>query len=537
MRELNSTSLLRNLALTAVALVAFAATGEEHQRGPVVTTSDGRVRGISSGGVDQFLGIPYAAAPLGDLRWRPPQPHGRWRGVREATAFANHCPQVATPFGLPSLTEDCLFLNVFRSARDDDDDNNQGDDEGGDGGHERQRPVMVWIHGGALLVGESDDYDPVRLVQHGVVVVTINYRLGVLGFLAHPALTAESPAHASGNYGLMDQQAALQWVRRNIASFGGDPRRVTIFGESAGGLSTHSHLASPLSAGLFHRAIVESGAYSLAQPSLSVAEAQGEAVAERAGCSDQTAECLRATPVETLLGALLATTVIPDVDGLVLTQTIGDSFTSGEFNRVPVIEGSNHDEWRLFVALNIDLVSGPLTPEQYIPAIAATLGVSIDVATFLAGFYPLENYPSPDLALSALGTDAIFACNSRKAIRLLSQQVTTYAYEFADEDAPQLFLPPVSFPYGSAHASEIQYLFGLRHTVEAPDLTEEQQQLAEAMTTYWTSFARTGSPNRGDEPFWDAYDSKSDAMQLLIPPDPGVETGFDVDHKCGLWTP
>ena len=536
MRELNSTSLLRNLALTAVALVAFAATGEEHQRGPVVTTSDGRVRGISSGGVDQFLGIPYAAAPLGDLRWRPPQPHGRWRGVREATAFANHCPQVATPFGLPSLTEDCLFLNVFRSARDDDD-NNQGDDEGGDGGHERQRPVMVWIHGGALLVGESDDYDPVRLVQHGVIVVTINYRIGVFGFLAHPALTAESPAHASGNYGLMDQQAALQWVRRNIASFGGDPGRVTIFGESAGGLSTHSHLASPLSAGLFHRAIVESGAYSLAQPSLSVAEAQGEAVAERAGCSDQTAECLRATPVETLLGALLATTVIPDVDGLVLTQTIGDSFTSGEFNRVPVIEGSNHDEWRLFVALNIDLVSGPLTPEQYIPAIAATLGVSIDVATFLAGFYPLENYPSPDLALSALGTDAIFACNSRKAIRLLSQQVTTYAYEFADEDAPQLFLPPVSFPYGSAHASEIQYLFGLRHTVEAPDLTEEQQQLAEAMTTYWTSFARTGSPNRGDEPFWDAYDSKSDAMQLLIPPDPGVETGFDVDHKCGLWTP
>src|SRR5262252_2448166 len=474
------TSLVRNLALAAVVIAASAATADP--RRPVVSTSDGPVRGISSGGIDRFLGIPYAAAPVGNLRWRPPQPHGRWHGVREATAFANHCPQFASPFGLESTTEDCLFLNVFKRARGDDDDE-QGDeqgDNGGDEGHEGRLPVMVWIHGGALVVGESDDYDPVRLLRHGVVVVTINYRLGAFGFLAHPALTAESPAHASGNYGLMDQQAALRWVRRNIASFGGDPRRVTIFGESAGGLSTHSHLASPLSAGLFHRAIVESGAYSLAQPSLSQAEAVGEAAAERVGCSDQTAACLRSRP---------------------------------------------DDEWRLFVASGFDLVSGPLTPERYIPAIAATLGVSIDVATFLAGFYPLENYPSPDLALSALGTDAIFACNSRKAVRLLSQQVPTYAYEFADEDAPQLFLPPVSFPYGSAHASELQYLFGLRHTVEAPDLTEEQQQLAEAMTTYWTSFARTGSPNGDDEPFWDAYDSESDAMQLLVPPDPEVEKG------------
>ena len=533
MRNANSMRLLRRLALAILALAALAATGEEQERGPVVMTSDGRVRGISSGGVDQFLGIPYAAPPVGDRRWRPPQPHGRWTGVRDATAFANHCPQVATPFGLPSVTEDCLYLNVFRPARGEDGEH----DEGGDEGRERRLPVMVWIHGGALLVGESDDYGPLRLVQHRVVVVTINYRLGVFGFLAHPALTAESPAHASGNYGLMDQQAALQWVRRNIASFGGDPRRVTIFGESAGGLSVHSNLASPLSSGLFHGAIVESGAYSLAQPSLSQAETQGEAVAERAGCSDQTAACLRSRPVETLLGALLSTSVVPDVDGLVLTQTIGESFASGQLNRVPVIEGSNHDEWRLFVALNIDLVSGPLRPEQYIGAIAATLGVSLETAAFLATFYPLENYPSPDLALSALGTDAIFACNSRKAIRLLSQQVTTYAYEFGDEDAPQLFLPPVSFPYGSAHASELQYLFHIRANVPAPDLTEDQLQLSEAMTKYWTSFARTGSPNGSDEPFWAAYDSASDAMQSLVPPVPAVETGFAADHQCSLWTP
>src|SRR5262249_37044377 len=210
---------------------------------------------------------------------------------------------------------------------------------------------------------------------------------------------------------------------------------------------------------------------------------------------------------------------------------------SGQFNRVPVIEGSNHDEWRLFVALSFDLVSGPLTPEQYIDAIMATLGVPRSTAELLASFYPLANYHSPDLALSALGTDAIFACNSRRAVRLLSQQVPTYAYEFGDEDAPQLFLPPVSFPYGSAHASELQYLFDLRATVMAPELTEEQRQLSDAMTTYWTSFARTGSPNGFDEPFWAAYDSPSDAMQSLVPPVPSVETGFAADHRCSLWTP
>jgi para-nitrobenzyl esterase len=395
----------------------------------------------------------------------------------------------------------------------------------------------VWIHGGALLVGESDDYDPVRLVRRGVILVTINYRLGVFGFLAHPALSAASPDHTSGNYGLMDQQAALRWVQRNISAFGGDPRRVTIFGESAGGLSVHSHLASPLSAGLFHRAIVESGAYALSQPSLALAEAQGTAVADRAGCTNQTAACLRAAPVQTLLAALRSTSVVPDVDGKVLTQTIGAAFATGQFNRVPVIEGSNHDEWRLFVALNIDLVTGPLKPAQYTGAIAATLGVPLPTAAFLGSFYPVANYPSTDLALSALGTDAIFACNSRKAVRLLSQFVPTHAYEFNDENAPQLFLPPVSFPYGSAHASEIQYLFNLRSTTPAPALAPDQQELSEAMLAYWTNFAKLGSPNWFGTPFWPAYDRAADQIQSLVPPTPGVETAFAADHKCAIWAP
>jgi para-nitrobenzyl esterase len=544
MGTVHSSALLRSFAAAAL---AWAASAAAHPQAPVVATTDGPVRGVHQGGIDRFLGVPYAAAPVGDLRWRPPQPHGRWHGVRDASQFANHCPQVAGPFGLASTTEDCLYLNVFTPGRGgghDDGDNDWDDDD--DPG--RLLPVMVWIHGGALIVGESDDYDPVHLVDRDVVVVTINYRLGVFGFLAHPALTAESPDHVSGNYGLMDQQAALRWVQGNISRFGGDPRRVTIFGESAGGLSVHSHLTSPLSAGLFQHAIVESGAYALTFPPMAAAETLGSAIAGAAGCTDQTATCLRATPVATLLAARNAvgpTSVVPDIDGQVLTQSPGAAFTSGQFNRVPVIEGSNHDEWRLFVGLTAVSTTPPtlVTPATYLAFIQATLGVNAPTAAFLATKYPLANYPNPDLALSALGTDAIFACNSRKAVRLLSQWVPTHAYEFNDENAPQLFLPPFQeadgsfFPYASAHASEIQYLFGLRSAIPHPALSPDQQRLSRAMVGYWTNFARLGNPNWFGTPFWPKYDSTADQIQSLAPPTPSTETGFAADHQCSFWAP
>src|ERR1700733_15064420 len=241
-------------ALLAAAPAVSASTAGRQPAGsgpaaaPVGATANGAVRGLANGAADEFLGIPYAAPPVGALRWQPPQPAASWAGVRDATKFAAHCPQLASPFGLASTSEDCLFLNVFTPKA---------------GG---QHPVMVWIHGGALVTGESDDYSPAGLVADGVTVVTINYRLGALGFLAHPA-----PADAngqSGDYGLMDQQAALRWVQRNIASFGGDPRDVTLFGESAGGLSTLSQVASPAARGLFAKAIAESGSYNLTQTSL-----------------------------------------------------------------------------------------------------------------------------------------------------------------------------------------------------------------------------------------------------------------------------
>jgi para-nitrobenzyl esterase len=511
-------------ALTCALAPAHAAAADDTTGSLVAHTDRGFVRGIQASGVRQFLGVPYAAAPVGDLRWRPPQQHARWRGIRDATRFGAHCPQTAGAFGQASTSEDCLFLNVFSPAR-------TGEEEESS----RRSPVMLWIHGGALVVGESNDYDPARLVAQGVVVVTINYRLGALGFLAHPALTAESRRRSSGNFGVMDQQAALRWVQRNIRSFGGDPEEVTIFGESAGGLSVHSQLASPLAAGLFDRAIVESGAYMLNQPSLATAQTAGEAFATRAGCADQTSACLRGLSVQTILAKQGGGTNGLNVDGFVLPSSIGAALQSGSFNHVPVIEGSNHDEWRLFVAQAEVATGRPLTAARYVQAIAATLGVPPSTAAAIAAAYPLGGFSSPSVALGAVGTDAIFACNARKAAGLLSQHVPTYQYEFSDPNAPMRFFPPVSFPTGAYHAAEIQYLFNLNGTpVPSPGLTADQGRLSQAMVRYWTRFARTGNPNSSQTPAWPRYDA-SQRFQSLLPPTPSAATGFGVEHQCSFW--
>jgi len=313
-----------------------------------VTTPDGTFEGKfdTTGAMREFLGIRYAQPVTGNLRWKPPQPVTPQIATQDATQFGNHCPQPFSPFGNASATEDCLFLNVYALNK-----LGELDDL-------VPHPVMVWIHGGALVVGESNEYDASKLVARGVVVVTINYRLGALGFLAHPALTRESPDHISGNYGIEDQQTALAWVRRNIRAFGGDPERVTIFGESAGGLSTFTNLVSPTASGLFHRAIVESGAYMQTLPTLAQAEAGGTAFANAVGCNQSTPSavlaCLRALPVSTVLANQALTFIglgpSPNVDGKVLTQSIGTALASGQFNRVPLMHGTNHSEWNLFVA-------------------------------------------------------------------------------------------------------------------------------------------------------------------------------------------
>jgi len=507
-------------AATGPAAAAPAARG-----GPVAVTDTGRVRGKVTGATDEFLGIPYAAPPTGALRWEPPQPAAHWMGTRPATSFAPHCPQSASPFGLASTSENCLFLNVFRPAN-------------GSAKHgPANRPVMVWIHGGALVTGESDGYDPASLVRRGVVVVTINYRLGALGFLADGALAAR-PGGPAGNYGLMDQQAALRWVHRNIARFGGNPHNVTIFGESAGGLSVLSQLVSPGARGLFQRAIVESGAYALKEQPLRKAEQAGAAFAAKTGCARatgaKTAACLRDLPMATILASQNATGYQPDLDGTVLTQSIGTALASGNFSRVPIINGSNHDEWRFFVALDTLTRLPPVTAANYVASISLELGLPMTVARKIAAEYPVSSFPSAPEAMGAAGTDAAFACPALAVDRDASKFVPVHAYEFSDENAPERFLPPLGFPYGAAHASELQYLFSIAAVIPGP-LTADQQKLAAAMQAYWTGMAQLGTPDRPAVPSWPAFRAGSQQMISLVPPQPRATRGFAAAHHCAFW--
>jgi para-nitrobenzyl esterase len=340
----------------------------------------------------------------------------------------------------------------------------------------------------------------------------------------------------------MDQQAALRWVQRNIRGFGGDPGHVTLFGESAGGLSTLSQLISPGARGLFQRAIVESGTYQLTEQSLAAAESAGGAFAAKAGCARDkardkasdtaraTAACLRRLPVSTILADQNPVGYTPDVDGAVLTQPIKTALAGGQFNRVPVMIGINHDEYRLFVAA-IQFLGEQVTAANYRSMIASTLGVAPAVADTIAARYPLSGYPSPPVALGAVGTDAIFACHALTAERSLSRYVPVYAYEFNDENAPEPFLPPAGFPYGAAHASELPYLFSPATAQRSVPFTQAQQQLAAAMKQDWTNLAKTGVPAAG----WPRFSGTSQQVLSLVPPRPRPETDFPAEHHCAFW--
>jgi para-nitrobenzyl esterase len=532
--------------LLGVALALVAPVDRSLAAPPLVAAPDGTFQGKldTTGTVRQFLGVRYAQPVTSNLRWKPPQPVTPPVVTQDATHFGNHCPQGFTPFGNATQTEDCLFLNVYtpNSGGDHDFDRDDGRHFGGDDG----RPVMVWIHGGALAVGESNEYDATKLVQRGVVVVTINYRLGALGFLAHPALTAESPDRISGNYGFQDQQAAMKWVRRNISAFGGNAEKVTVFGESAGGLSTFVNLVSPTARGLFHRAIVESGAYLLTQPTLAQAEAAGTNFANVVQCNQpnpaDVLTCLRALTVSTILG-VASFSPAPNVDGKVLTQSVASALASGQFNRVPLMNGSNHDEWNLFVALDFDLTGHPVTAATYPAAIAATIGVppASPAVALVQAQYPGGSFPTYDQAVGALGTDAIFACTARFADELASAFVPTFAYEFNDGNAPQNFLPAVSFPYGASHASEIQYVFpvanppGFGLNLPQTPLNANQRLLSDKMVGYWTEFAKSGDPNGNGAPHWPQFERGRQVMQSLVSPTPTTETNFATAHQCAFW--
>lgn len=489
----------------------------------MVKMNDGPVQGIKTDGVNAFLGIPYAAAPVGELRWQPPQPAPKATQTLQAVKFQKTCPQPERGvFASPSVTEDCLYLNIFAPAA---------------GKKPTKRPVMVWLHGGGLMSGESDDYDGSKLARRGdVVVVTLNYRLGLLGFFSHPALNAEG--HPYANYGIMDQQFALQWIKRNIAAFGGDPGNVTIFGQSGGATAVIANLQSPTAAGLFHKAISQSGIrITTYRPEVALKEAQE--FAKAAGCADQSAQCLRSLSVEQVLEnqtkvANLVTTNFPVVDGTIITHSAFDAFPSGQFNRVPVMNGIVGDEQAFFLP---ELNSGiPMAASGYNSFVA---GFGKQNIAAIQAKYPLSNYASPSVAVLAVAED-YKACTARYLDRSWAKFVPVYGYQFNDRTAPSYFRK-VSYPMGAYHTSELQYLFPMFHGGQGVvhPLNAAQTKLSDQMIDYWTHFARTGKPadSKTTTMAWPSYASESDQVQYLDLPAVTTADAYGEKHNCALWDP
>lgn len=507
-------------AVTGLSAGGAAASGLSvaHKLPLLVRTGDGLVQGVRTSEAREFLGIPYAAPPTGSLRWRPPQPAAPWRGVRAATAPGSDCPQIGSiATGVPqtSTDEDCLYLNVYTPLA----------------ARHRALPVMVWIHGGSLIGGAGSIYDGSVLAAKGnVIVVTINYRLGALGYLALPSLGAQS-----GNYGLMDQQAALRWVQRNATAFGGDPRDVTLFGESAGGASVCTNMASPTAAGLFARAIAESGCIGPAA-TRQAADTQGSGLAAGLGCTDPAtaAACMRAQPVSAILPAAASLSWSPVLADPILPAQPPAAFAAGDYIHVPLLQGSNLDEGRFFVALGFDALGHPLTAAQYTALIQQDFGAA---APAVLARYPLSAYPSPDLAFSAVFTDDVFSCPAL-ANDNLAQASGAYAYEFSDPDPPNDFGLTFTFPLGAAHSTELQYVFQkIPGPGTTPPFTPAQSALSDQMISYWTRFAATGNPNGGGTPYWPRFTQGSQQIQELIPgataPEPS--TTFAAYHQCAFW--
>ena len=519
----------------------------EKKLSPVVETKEGPVQGFISDGVTDFLGIPYAEPPVGALRWQPPKDHAPWTNVLKATEFAPICALVTTLgvfSGAANNNEDCLYLNVFTP----------------DLNPSARLPGIVWIHGGGNFDGETPGYDGSKLESQGkTVVVTMAYRLNLMGFLAHPALDNEG--HLFGNYGILDQQAVLKWVERNIARFGGDMDNVTVGGQSAGAVDTSLHMLSPLAAGLFHRGICESSCRPFTLPTKAAAEATGVAFAMAAGCGSGTgpdvAQCLRSLPaakVEEFAGTTSTVGKFISNRGLVDGQIIPDQpltlFTNGRFNRVPMMNGNTADETNFGLAIteyfsNTDnALRTPPTAEQYVNYVNTTYAppaYSEGTAAKVLAVYPPSASKSPQLAWDRVGTDSSI-CSQRRLDKILAPQIPLYTYEFADKTAPFYFPDMPGMEALAYHTADIQYLFPLWHggPLGVPHhLNDQQTVLSDQLVTAWTNFARTGNPNGSGNNPWPRYRANTDVPAWLIQDLPGLSTMMDAQYAalrhCDFW--
>jgi para-nitrobenzyl esterase len=482
------------LAILILPLISYGASSSLQ-----IAVGSGLIEGKQDGAVRSFLGIPYAAPPVGALRWKPPLAPASWKGVRKATDFAARCVQAPVfddmIFRDPGGSEDCLFLNVWTPAKN----------------PESKLPVMVWIHGGGFEAGASSEprQDGTRLAQQGVVVVSMNYRLGIFGFFVHPELAAESGRNAAGNYGLLDMIACLRWVRDNIAAFGGEPGNVTIFGESAGSFAVSHLMASPLAKGLFHKAIGESGgAFSrtgLALETLAAREEKDSKFASAAYGVQSLAQ-LRALPAQNLLDASWKPGrkdnlhFDPVVDGYFLPATVAAIFASGKQNDVPLLAGWNHDED------SDSIVSDPKKPDVESWKAVAQKDFPQKTAEFLK-LYPAADDAQALRSAQDYAGDKFIAWSTWKWIEA---QVTTgkqpvYRYRFdlgppADPKDPQL---------GAYHSAEIEYVFGQLDSKAHVDWRASDRQLSGQMQKYWANFARSGNPNGSELANWPRYSASA----------------------------
>ena len=459
-------------------VVSFAVA---QQPAPVKVT-EGTLQGISESGLTVYKGIPFAEPPVGSLRWRAPEPPKKWDGTRQATAFAPGPMQGGNP---PSgKSEDCLYLNVWTPAKSAND----------------KMPVLVWIYGGGFNFGATSElvYNGEKLAQKGVVVVSVAYRVGRLGFLAHPALSKESKHQVSGNYGLLDMIAGLQWIQKNIAAFGGDPGKVTIFGESAGGIAVSMLCASPLAKGLFHGAISQSGgSFGPPRPTtypgenlkrLRDAEHDGEAYMKSASVSSM--EELRKIAADKLPpGPGLAW---PIIDGWVIPDDQYKLYEAGKYNNVPILVGYNSDEGLSF--------RPPKTPEEYITGVKSRYG---DFADALLKAYPVESNAVPKTARD-LARDAAFGWHTWSWARLQSKDKKAKVFYYYFDQHPEYPADSPRYGYGSPHGQEVAYVFQNLDTAK-PDITKSDIEISEAMGTYWTNFAKYGDPNGTGSPNWPAF--------------------------------